>query len=77
MGSFFYGYVLTQVPGGRLAETLGGKRIFGIGILITSILTFLTPPAAHLSVPALVIVRILTGVGEGVTFPVIEFFLIF
>ena len=28
---FFYGYVLTQVPGGRLAELFGGKWLFGIG----------------------------------------------
>jgi hypothetical protein len=26
LGSFFYGYVLTQVPGGRLAELFGGTH---------------------------------------------------
>ena len=30
---FFYGYVLTQVPGGRLAEKVGGKWLFGGGVL--------------------------------------------
>lgn len=69
MGSFFYGYVLTQVPGGRLAETFGGKYIYGIGVLITAIFTLLTPIAAHWSLPALVLVRVLEGMGEGVTFP--------
>ena len=28
---FFYGYVLTQLPGGRLAEIVGGKWLFGVG----------------------------------------------
>ena len=28
---FFYGYVLTQVPGGRLAELFGAKWLFGGG----------------------------------------------
>lgn len=69
LGSFFYGYVLTQVPGGRLAERFGGKHIYGYGILMTTLFTLLTPLAAKISVPALVIVRIFTGLGEGVTFP--------
>ncbi|XP_055713391.1 sialin [Phlebotomus papatasi] len=69
LGAFFYGYVLTQIPGGRLAETVGGKMIYGIGVLITAIFTFLTPIAAYWSLPALVIVRVIEGMGEGVTFP--------
>lgn len=69
LGSFFYGYVLTQVPGGRMAELVGGKRIYGYGVLITAIFTMLTPLAAHWNLPLLVIVRILEGMGEGVTYP--------
>ncbi|XP_030567768.1 putative inorganic phosphate cotransporter [Drosophila novamexicana] len=69
LGSFFYGYVLTQVPGGRMAELLGGKRIYGYGVLITAIFTLLTPLAAHWDLPLLVLVRILEGMGEGVTYP--------
>lgn len=69
LGSFFYGYVLTQIPGGRLAETLGGKLVYGIGVFLTSIFTLLTPIAARESFSALVVVRILEGLGEGVTFP--------
>ena len=61
--------MLTQVPGGRLAETLGGKLIYGIGVFLTAIFTLLTPIAAKKSLPALVLVRILEGLGEGVTFP--------
>ncbi len=69
LGSFFYGYVLTQVPGGRLAEMFGGKLIYGFGVFITALFTLLTPIAAYYSLPALVLVRILEGMGEGVTFP--------
>ncbi|KAM8719682.1 hypothetical protein ACLKA7_005846 [Drosophila subpalustris] len=69
LGSFFYGYVLTQVPGGRLAELLGGKRIYGYGVLITAIFTLLTPLAARCDLPLLVLVRVLEGMGEGVTYP--------
>ncbi|XP_023322826.1 putative inorganic phosphate cotransporter isoform X3 [Eurytemora carolleeae] len=30
LGAFFYGYVVTQLPGGRLAEIWGGKWLYGI-----------------------------------------------
>ncbi|XP_075158309.1 major facilitator superfamily transporter 10 isoform X2 [Haematobia irritans] len=69
LGSFFYGYVLTQIPGGRMAEILGGKLIYGYGVLITAIFTILTPIAAYWDLPSLILVRILEGMGEGVTYP--------
>ncbi|KAF7278773.1 major facilitator superfamily transporter 10 [Rhynchophorus ferrugineus] len=69
LGSFFYGYVLTQVPGGRLAELFGGKLIYGIGVLITAVFTILSPIAARINFPLFIIVRIIEGMGEGVTFP--------
>ena len=72
LGCFFYGYVLTQIPGGRAAEKFGGKWIFGIGILITSIFTILMPIAAKTDFRLLVAVRIIEGLGEGVTFPVMN-----
>ena len=72
LGCFFYGYVLTQIPGGRAAELFGGKWIFGIGILITSIFTILMPIAAKTDFRLLVAVRVIEGMGEGVTFPVMH-----
>ncbi|XP_022916483.2 putative inorganic phosphate cotransporter [Onthophagus taurus] len=69
LGSFFYGYVITQIPGGRLAELFGGKLVFGIGVLMTALFTLLTPIAARINFPLFIIVRVLEGMGEGVTFP--------
>lgn len=69
LGSFFYGYVLTQVPGGRMAEVMGGKLIYGYGVLITALFTLLTPIAAYWDLPFLILVRVLEGMGEGVTYP--------
>jgi ACS family sodium-dependent inorganic phosphate cotransporter-like MFS transporter 5 len=43
--------------------------VFGIGVLCTSVLTLLTPLAARWHVNALIALRILEGIGEGVTFP--------
>ena len=72
LGCFFYGYVLSQIPGGRAAEKYGGKWIFGIGILITSIFTMIMPLAAKLNFGLLVTTRVIEGLGEGVTFPVMH-----
>jgi len=68
LGMFFYGYVLTQLPGGRLAEIIGGKWLFGVGVLITAVFTLVTPVAANRKY-LLYAVRIIEGLGEGVTFP--------
>ncbi|XP_058507328.1 sialin [Solea solea] len=69
LGSFFYGYILTQIPGGYLAGRLGPKWLLGFGILGTVVFTLLTPMAADLGASYLIAVRVLEGVGEGVTFP--------
>ena len=64
LGSFFYGYIITQVPGGWLASRFGGKYLFGFGVLVTVVLTICTPAAANHSVAMVIIVRILEGLGE-------------
>ena len=64
MGSFFWGYIVTQIPGGRLAELFGARKLLGYGILSTSIFTLLTPVAARASDSMLIISRVLMGLGE-------------
>ena len=64
MGAFFYGYVITQIPGGYLAEKYGGKWLFGIGTFITAFLTLLTPVAAKAGIAPLIAIRVLEGLGE-------------
>lgn len=43
LSSFFWGYVITHIPGGMLAEKFGGKWALSLGILSTAIFTLLTP----------------------------------
>ncbi|NBC23305.1 MAG: MFS transporter [Gammaproteobacteria bacterium] len=69
LASFFVGYLLLQVAGGRLADRFGGKVVLGAGVLAWSLFTVLTPPAAYLGFGVLIAVRILMGTGEAVTFP--------
>lgn len=69
LSSFFVGYMLFQIIGGRLADKFGGKIVLGIGVLLWSLFTILTPPAAFLGMGILIATRIAMGMGEAVTFP--------
>lgn len=66
---FYFGYLVTQFLGGILADRFGGKAILAIGVIWWSVFTILTPPAAALGITMLLMVRVLMGMGEGVTFP--------
>ncbi len=69
LSSFFIGYALLQVIGGRLADKYGGKIVLGVGVIAWSIFTIFTPPAAAFGIAALIMMRILMGMGEAVAFP--------
>lgn len=64
LSAFFWGYVLTHLPGGLLAERFGGKQTLGLGILCTSVLTVATPFAARAGPWWLIAVRFIEGLGE-------------
>lgn len=69
LSSFFYGYIITQIPGGYLSSKYGGKNLFGVGILMTALFTLVTPATARISPYLLAIIRMMEGLFEGVTFP--------
>lgn len=73
LSSFYWGYVITHIPGGMMAEKFGGKYSLGLGILSTAAFTLLTPVAVHYGeATALIILRVLMGLGEGTTFPALN-----
>ncbi|KAI3444528.1 hypothetical protein Pfo_001193 [Paulownia fortunei] len=67
--SFFWGYLLTQIVGGIWADKIGGKLVLGFGVVWWSIATVLTPIAARIGLPFLLVMRAFMGVGEGVAMP--------
>jgi MFS family permease len=69
LSSFFVGYLLTQIAGGWLAGRYGGKVVLGTGVLFWSLFTMFAPVAAAGGLTALLVTRVLMGVGEGITFP--------
>jgi len=52
-----------------MADRFGGKWLFGGCILVSSVISLLTPAAARIHIVFLIILRVLSGLGEGVMFP--------
>eukprot|EP00798_Chlamydomonas_sp_ICE-L_P016884 gene16884-23159_t len=63
--SFFYGFLLMQVPGGAIASKLGGRRVLPVGVSVWSLATFLAPLLST-SFGPFCASRVLMGLGEAV-----------
>lgn len=73
LSAFYYGYIVTHLPGGMLAERFGGKYSLGLGVLSTAVFTLLTPWTVSVGgATGLIILRVLEGLGEGTTFPALN-----
>ncbi len=64
LGAFFYGYLVSQVPGGMLAERFGGKWVFAAFTAVSTLATLLTPMGARVSHIFLILLRVLAGIGS-------------
>ena len=71
--AFGWAYVLGQVPGGWLLDRFGSKRVYGAGIFLWSLFTFLQGFVGLLGVQgalvALFVLRFLVGLFEAPSFP--------
>ncbi|XP_021963048.1 putative inorganic phosphate cotransporter [Folsomia candida] len=73
LSSFYWGYVVTQYPGGRCAHKYGGKWVFSLGIVLSGIFALLLPFATvHFGRLGLICVRVFQGLAQGITFPAIQ-----
>lgn len=75
LSSFFWGYCLTQVIGGNLADRFGGEFVLMTAAVGWSLVTFWTPQIIYtfqkhdVALTFLVFARILMGACQGVHFP--------
>ncbi|XP_021922345.1 putative inorganic phosphate cotransporter isoform X1 [Zootermopsis nevadensis] len=72
LSSYFFGYLVSQVPGGRAAEVFSAKWILFASVALNIIPTLLTPPAVMIHWSVLVAMRIIEGVGGGFSFPALH-----
>ncbi|EDS26086.1 sialin [Culex quinquefasciatus] len=72
LGAYFYGYLLTSLSGGVLAERFGGRNLVGFTLAVSALLTALTPLAANYGFWAIVANRVLLGVCGGALYPALH-----
>ncbi|XP_067634383.1 putative inorganic phosphate cotransporter [Eurosta solidaginis] len=70
LSAFFWGYFLTQIPGGQLARKYGGKITMLVSVGVSSILAILTPFCARMGDWKLLFsLRMTQGIIQGSIFP--------
>ncbi|XP_017490863.1 PREDICTED: putative inorganic phosphate cotransporter [Rhagoletis zephyria] len=70
LSSFFWGYFITQIPGGQLAHKYGGKIMLLVSVTVSSFLAILTPLSARIGDWKLVFaLRLTQGLVQGCIFP--------
>lgn len=62
--SFFWGYIVTQIPGGFLAARYPANRVFGTAIATSAFLNMLLPIGAKAGFQYVMLLRILQGLVE-------------
>jgi ACS family sodium-dependent inorganic phosphate cotransporter len=63
--AFFWGYILSQLPGGYLSSRYGGRATLPAGVAMWSLATAAVPVLAA-TVPGLCVSRAAVGLGEAV-----------
>ncbi|KAH7727881.1 Major Facilitator Superfamily protein [Aphelenchoides avenae] len=72
IGAFYHGYILLQIPGAILASYIGPKIMITFAIAGSAAVNLATPAAAHLGFWYLYASRIVNGIVQGATFPVMQ-----
>jgi len=55
-----------------MADRFGGKWLYGGSVLLSSLVALVTPVAARIHIVLLIILRVLSGLGEGAMLPAIH-----
>lgn len=69
LSSFFWGYIVSQVPAGLLAQRYGAKILLSGSLGVCAVLTLLTPVAAGWGWEWLCATRVIQGLAQGFIYP--------
>ncbi|CAK9809364.1 Putative inorganic phosphate cotransporter [Anthophora plagiata] len=69
LSAYFWGYMLSLLPGGRMADLLSAKWVMNGSVLLNVVGSMLSPVAAEMHYTLFIAMRFIQGIGGGVTFP--------
>ena len=65
LSSFYWGYVITQIPGGLVADRFGGKHTLSAGMVVSIVSTAASPLAVRAGGwYGMLIARVVCGLGQ-------------
>ncbi|XP_077621840.1 putative small intestine urate exporter [Crocuta crocuta] len=65
LSSLNYGSFLAPIPVGYVSVVFGAKYLVGVGLLLSSVLTFFIPLAADAGVDLLIVIRSIQGIAQS------------
>lgn len=72
MSSFFWGYLLAQIPVSQMAQHFGAKILLTIASIACALLTVITPWAASIDWKMMLLSRALQGLFQGFYYPCVH-----
>ncbi|XP_072466522.1 sodium-dependent phosphate transport protein 3-like [Notamacropus eugenii] len=65
LSSLSYGSLFTLIPSGYLAGVFGTRKVLGLGLVMTSLMTILIPLAASQGIIWIILTRVTHGIFQG------------
>ncbi|XP_076471836.1 sialin-like [Babylonia areolata] len=72
LSSFFYGYLVLEIPGGWLAGRFGGKKVLGTSLTVVALATVLLPVLARQDYRYVIALRMIMGLASGTVLPAVH-----
>ncbi|EFN84324.1 Putative inorganic phosphate cotransporter [Harpegnathos saltator] len=69
LSAYFWGYMVSLLPGGRMAELWSARWVMNGSVLLNLAASLLTPIAAQIHYSFFIATRFIQGIGGGVSFP--------
>lgn len=63
LSSYFWGYMVSLLPGGRMAELLSAKWVMNGSVFLNLVASILSPVAAEMHYSLFILMRFIQGIG--------------
>ncbi|XP_023245429.1 sialin isoform X2 [Copidosoma floridanum] len=72
LSMYFWGYIVSLMPGGMMAEYVSAKWVLNVSVFLNVVASLLMPIAAEIHYAAFLVMRVIQGIGGGISFPAVH-----